>query len=131
MIMQYKDFIFPHNPRKIEVETGILTSSLLCPFAGTMVQRLGQSPRAVTGEGQFFGPRALYDYRRLEALLQLPEAGYLAIPGLPAMQAYFVRLALSCEGDGQMIHYRFGFLESMNTQMTEGGDRYGRFNVYS
>ena len=129
MIMRYKEFLFPHNPRRIHIEAGARTAVLHCPFVGAAVQHLGMSPRVITGEGQFFGPRALADYQRLEAVFAQPGSGSLSLPGLPPFQAFFTRLALTCEGDGQIIGYSFIFTE--RGTMSGEGD-YGRFgfNLY-
>ena len=109
--MRYKDFVFPHNPQRIQVTYRAATASLHCPQLGAVVQHLGPRCRVVTGQGAFFGPEAAAQFAALEQLAAEGDAGYLFIPTLTPFKAYLTKLAFLGEGDGNILHYSFEFVE--------------------
>ena len=54
--MQFKDFVFPHEPAKLEVGAVNRLGVGHCPGYGPVIQELGVQQRVITGEGAFFGP---------------------------------------------------------------------------
>lgn len=110
--MKFRDFYFPHNPRKIQVLSRRLTAEHQSPGGGSQVQSLGSLCRVVTGEGELTGPQAPALYARLEELLAAGEAGTLSVPMVVPFSAYLTSLELVGEGDGQSLHYRFAFTEA-------------------
>lgn len=113
--MQFKDFIFRHNPERISVGDSRRIVSHFCPGAAEITQNLGQNARAVTCAGCFFGDNFS------EALAQLlefrqksdGETGMLYLPGLPPFPAKLVELAFEATGDGRVIPYTMRFLEAV------------------
>ena len=110
--MKYKDFFFPHNPRRIEVTARQHTAEHRCPGGTTRVERLGNGCRTVNGEGELIGAQAASLFARLYQLSQQGEPGMLTVPGLAPFPAYFTQLDLVEEGDGRSLCYRFSFLEA-------------------
>ena len=109
--MQFKDFVFPHEPSKLEVGAVNRLGVGHCPGYGPVIQELGVQQRVITGEGAFFGPEAGDQYRRLEELFFQQTPGRLVLPGHTAVTAHFSKLGWLGEGDGQVIRYSFEFLE--------------------
>ncbi len=109
--MRYKDFIFPHNPKRIQVSYRSATATLHCPQLGSVVQHLGPRCRVVSGQGAFFGPAAAAQFAALEQLAAQGNAGYLFIPALTPFKAYLTKLVYLGEGDGSLLSYSFEFVE--------------------
>jgi hypothetical protein len=111
--MQFRDYIFRHNPAKITVSDTKAVVTHLCPGGAEIAQELGQQARAVTCSGSFFGAGLG------EAMGQLIEfrqkavgEGMLYLPGLPPFPARLVALAFDAEGDGRIILYTMKFIET-------------------
>ncbi len=126
--MRYKDFIFPHNPKRIQVSYRAATAALHCPHLGSVVQNLGPRCRVVTGQGAFFGAGAAAQFAALEQLAGQQEAGYLFVPSLTPFKAYLTQLTFLGEGDGSVLFYSFEFVEQ--TAMQKGGAAYAEPAVY-
>ena len=109
--MRYKDYVFAHNPARIEVENRAQLAVGVCPGLGVSVQHLGQGQRRVTGGGFFFGKDAMAQFRRLQAVFQQRGAGLLCLPDMPAIRACFASLTMVGEGAGDIIEYAFEFIE--------------------
>lgn len=109
--MRYKDYLFAHNPARIELSGAAQLASCVCPGIGVAVQHLGPGQRRISGRGVFFGDDALAQFRRLQAVFYEKTPGLLCLPDLPAIKAYFSALSLLGEGAGDVIEYAFEFLE--------------------
>ena len=66
--MQYRDFVWPNNPRVFEVEYRRTLHSYKLPFSGYVVQNLGLQNKIIRGEGEFVGPKSAQ-----ESFLNLPS----------------------------------------------------------
>ena len=73
--MQYRDFVWPNNPRVFEVEYRRTLHSYKLPFSGYVVQNLGLQNKIIRGEGEFVGPKAYENFRRLAALFEENKGG--------------------------------------------------------
>lgn len=114
-VMQFRDFVFRHNPAKITVRSVNETASHLCPGRGEVLQQLGARGRTVRCEGSFFG--ASY----AGALAQLLEfrqksadgaRGMLYVPGHAPFMACLTELVFDAQGDGKIIPYTMLFTEA-------------------
>lgn len=109
--MQYRDFVWPNNPRVFEVEYRRTLHSYKLPFSGYVVQNLGLQNKIIRGEGEFVGPKAYESFRRLAALFEENKGGKLVHPVWPTMRAYFAKLSLRQEPKEDYISYSFEFWE--------------------
>lgn len=109
--MQYRDFVWPNNPRVFEVEYRRTLHSYKLPFSGYVVQNLGLQNKIIRGEGEFVGPKAYENFRRLAALFEENKGGRLVHPVWPTMRAYFEKLSLKQEPKEDYISYSFEFWE--------------------
>jgi hypothetical protein len=114
--MQFRDYIFRHNPAKITVSDSKAVATHLCPGGAEIAQELGERARQVTCSGSFFGANLG------EAMGQLLEfrqkatgEGMLYLPGLPPFPARLLELAFDAEGDGRIILYTMKFIETFRT----------------
>lgn len=113
--MQFRDFIFRHNPQTIAVSCAANVVPHFCPGKGDVVQNLGRRGRIVRCSGSFFGT----SFR--EAMAQLTEfrqktnettGGMLFIPGVEPFMAQLREFAFDAQGDGRIIGYTMVFVEA-------------------
>ena len=114
--MRFKDFVFPHEPTRLEVGVKNRLGVGHCPGYGPVIQELGVQQRVITGEGAFFGADAPEQYRRLEELFFQQTPGRLVLPGRTAVTAHFSRLGWLGQGDGQVLRDNFEVLERPGAQ---------------
>lgn len=111
-LLHYRNFLFPYNPQRLEILEQRQLAVYHCPAGGEVVQNLGRRCRTVQGEGAFFGPQAQEQLAQLRAVYAMEGAGRLILPLLEgSMLAHFTRLEVIGEGNGEVIRYRFAFLE--------------------
>ena len=92
--MKYRNFVWPNNPKTFEVEYRRTLHSYKLPFSGYVVQNLGLQNKIIRGEGEFTGPDAYENFRKLAALFEENKGGKLVHPVWPTMRAYFAKLNL-------------------------------------
>jgi hypothetical protein len=111
--MQFRDYIFRHNPAKITVSSPKAVVTHLCPGGAEIAQELGERARVVTCSGSFFGASMgeamgqLLEFRQRSA-----GEGMLYLPGLPPFPARLLELVFDAEGDGRIILYTMKFIET-------------------
>ncbi|MEG1073094.1 MAG: LysM peptidoglycan-binding domain-containing protein [Oscillospiraceae bacterium] len=113
--MRFRDFIWPNNPRtySIEFQREIVPRKLA---QGTYyLQNMGLRNRIMQGEGEFFGPRAYSDFKRLSCLFYEDKPGVLVHPEWMATNVYFVRLSLLQEPREDYVRYSFTFWENLSS----------------
>lgn len=113
--MQYRDFIFRHNPRSITVTHGNSAVTHFCPGRGEVVQRLGRSVRTVRCGGSFFGDSFEEVAAQLEQFRQTAGKegpGTLMLPGVTPFEAYLREFVYEADGDGRVIPYTMTFAEA-------------------
>lgn len=120
--MQYRDFVWPNNPRVFEVEYRRTLHSYKLPFSGYVVQNLGLQNKIIRGEGEFVGPKAYENFRRLAALFEENKGGKLVHPVWPTMRAYFAKLSLKQEPKEDYISYSFEFWEYKGSKFEDLAD---------
>ena len=115
--LQFKDYIFPINPRKIDISFPVANVQQFAPGKGDIVQNLGRRGRVVQCEGEFFGRDVAETEAQLAEFSLISKQftrGVLSIPGYENMYAYLNRFAFSEEGDGRTIRYTMEFIEDMS-----------------
>jgi hypothetical protein len=111
--MQFRDYIFRHNPAKITVSDSRAVVTHLCPGGAEIAQELGERARVVTCSGSFFGASMgeamgqLLEFRKRSA-----GEGMLYLPGLAPFPARLLELVTDAEGDGRIILYTMKFIET-------------------
>ncbi len=117
--MQYRDFVWPNNPSRFEVEYRRTLHSYKLPFSGYVVQDLGLQNKIIRGSGEFVGPDAYENFRRLAALFEENKGGKLIHPVWPTMLAYFAKLNLVQEPKENHISYSFEFWEYIDSKFSD------------
>lgn len=109
--MQFKDFVWPHNPRVYSIDYQRTLSVHKLPFGRYHLQNLGLTRRIMQGEGEFVGTSAYSDFKRLAGLFYDETPGILIHPVWQNTQAYLTELSLSQEPRADYVRYRFVFWE--------------------
>ena len=117
--MQYRDFVWPNNPSRFEVEYRRTLHSYKLPFSGYVVQNLGLQNKIIRGSGEFVGPEAYENFRRLAALFEENKGGKLIHPVWPTMLAYFAKLNLLQEPKEDHISYSFEFWDYIGSKFED------------
>ncbi len=111
--LQFRDFVFRHNPEKISVSDSKNIVSHFCPGKAEIMQDMGKKARVVVCSGSFFGDNfsaamsQLLDFREKSG-----DVGMLYVPGVAPFAARLVELAFDARGDGRIIPYTMRFLEA-------------------
>lgn len=66
--MQYKSYVWPHNPRTYRITYQRQVAVQKVPFGRYALQNLGLTRRVMEGEGEFFGPEAYDEFRKLASV---------------------------------------------------------------
>lgn len=109
--MQYKGYVWPHNPRTYTISYKRQIVSHKVPFGHYAMQDLGLSYRIMKGEGEFFGEGAYEEFKKLASVFYKGGVGTLLHPVWQTAQAYFVELSLTQEPKKDYVRYRFTFWE--------------------
>lgn len=116
--MQYKGFVWPHNPRIYSIDYEREVAEHKVPFGTYCLQDLGRRRRVMRGEGEFVGEDAYARFGALANTFYEEGAGQLIHPLWQAASAYFVQLRLEQEPRADYVRYSFEFWEDT--------DRYSR-----
>ena len=111
MVMRYKSFTWPNDPRTYTLSCQRQTALHKIPMGGFVVQDLGRTGTVMRGEGEFFGPNAYDSFRRLLQMFQQQDAGLLLHPMWQTGNAYFTQLRLTQEPRRDYVAYAFEFCE--------------------
>ena len=109
--MKYKDYVWPTNPRRLQVSYRRNISQLGLVSGGSVVQELGALCRVAEGEGEFSGESCLEQWAQLLQVFQEGGAGVLALPGHSPFYAHFRSLERLQEAFPGLIRYSFSFWE--------------------
>lgn len=112
--MQFKDYIWPHNPRTYTIEYQRSMALHKVPYGRYTLQNLGMTRRVMKGEGEFVGKNAYQEFKKLAALFYQESAGVLVHPVWQSARAYFVALSLKQEPRADYVSYRFTFWEDFD-----------------
>lgn len=110
--MQYKTYVWPHNPRTytIRYERNVAVHKI--PFGRYVLQDLGLTRRVMRGEGEFYGPGAYDEFKKLASVFYQSGPGILMHPVWRSSSAYFVELELAQEPRENYVRYTFAFWET-------------------
>lgn len=109
--MQFRDYVWPHNPRTYTIEYRRVMAAHKVPFGRYTLQNLGLTRRVMEGEGEFAGAGAYDEFKKLASLFYQEGAGVLIHPVWQVAKAHFVELALTQEPRQDYVRYRFVFWE--------------------
>ena len=112
--MQYKGYVWPHNPRTYTIRYQRQVALHKVPFGRYAMQDLGLTRRVMAGEGEFFGPKAYEEFKKLASIFYEGGPGALIHPVWQASQAYFVELSLAQEPRKDYVRYTFAFWETFD-----------------
>ena len=118
--MQYKTFVWPHNPKVYSIDYRRKMAVNKVPFGRYYLQDLGITRRVMRGEGEFVGPEAYDQFKALATLFYENSPGILIHPLWQTANAYFVGLTLEQEPRADYVKYSFEFWECYDLY-TAGG----------
>lgn len=111
--MQYKGFVWPHNPREYTIDFVRKTALLKVPMGEYVLQDLGRSAREMRGQGEFYGPGAYDTFKALATVFCQSGPGVLIHPVWQTASALFTELQLRQEPRRDYVAYRFAFREEL------------------
>ena len=114
--MRYKDYVWPHNPRRYTIAYRRAVAAHKVPYGYYTMENLGQSYRVMSGSGEFVGPGAYEEFKRLASVYYSGGEGILVHPCWQSAHVYFVSLTLTQAPLPDYVAYSFEFWE--------GCDRY-------
>lgn len=114
--LRFKEYVFRHNPRKLNVFYRSKTSSAVCFGFGEAIQQLGKGVIVVEGEGELFGPDVMEQFYRLRKVANEGGSGILSGAGLEPMKAVFENLEMVGRGGETILSYRFRFVEERRAE---------------
>lgn len=112
--MQYGDFVFPHNPRRIELSYAGMLAEQVFPGCGAAMQELGPLCRVARCKGEVFAATPEAAATRLAEIAAACTGGGFATLYLPAggrFEAVVSRFAYTAQGDGRVLTYALEFIE--------------------
>lgn len=107
--MQYKSFVFPHEPTECTVLRRRTTVTHSLPKGGWKVEELGEKPLVIRGEAVM---TEYEQYSALETLFREGGCGLLTTPVLTGFYAYLTELERIHEPVEDYIRCRFEFVEA-------------------
>ena len=109
--MRFKDYVWPHNPRTYEIGYRRDVASHPIPFGNYVLQGMGRRHRVLRGAGEFVGPGAYQEFKKLATVFYDTTPGVLVHPLWDMAKAYFVSLQLNQEPTENYVSYSFEFWE--------------------
>ena len=109
--MSFGNFIFPVNPYLIRITQQRTVAEQKVPFGDNIISDMGQNSRRISGEGEFYGEDARQSFLRLKEVFEKSGCNVLYLPSQKPMYAAFASLELIGEDVGDVIRYRFSFVE--------------------
>lgn len=109
--MQYKGYVWPHNPRTYSISYERKVAVHKVPFGRYAMQDLGLGRRVMQGEGEFYGEGAYEEFKKLASVFYSSGPGVLLHPVWQSASAYFVALSLAQEPRKDYVRYTFTFWE--------------------
>ena len=109
--MRYKSYIWPHNPAVYSITYQRQVAAHKVPFGRYCMQDLGLTCRVMRGAGEFAGPDAYEEFKRLASVFYGGGPGLLIHPLWQIANAYFTALKLEQEPLPDYVRYSFEFRE--------------------
>ncbi|MDQ5983846.1 MAG: hypothetical protein RUMPE_00875 [Eubacteriales bacterium SKADARSKE-1] len=114
-VMEYKNYVWPHNPQKINITTKRNIKEIVVPFSGNVFQDYGREKCIVTGTGEFFGINCMEQFNLLFNVFKESGNGYLRLPDINPFLAVFKSLEIIGQAIPNVITYSFEFWEEVNS----------------
>lgn len=118
--MQFRDFLFRHNPEQITVTDAARLKEDFCPGLGSRVRRLGQRARRVRCHGSFLGASPEEAFEQAAELRRAAaggQAGMLFLPGMEPFPARLEEFVAEAGGDGRILPYTLTFVERGDAEL--------------
>lgn len=109
--MRFGDYVWPHNPKIYQIEYNRRIVCHKVPFGLYTLEDMGRDQRIIRGEGEFVGPGAYEEFKKLACKFYLDEPQILVHPVWQSAPAWFVRLKLKQEPLEDYVRYEFEFWE--------------------
>ena len=109
--MRYKTYIWPYNPAVYAITYQRQVVSHKVPFGRYCMQDLGMDCRIIRGQGEFAGPDAYEEFKRLASVFYQDGPGLLIHPLWQISNAYFTSLKVEQEPLPDYVRYSFEFQE--------------------
>ena len=109
--MRFKSYVWPHNPRIYEICFQKKIAEHPVPFGYTMLRSMGFGCRIMRGEGEFTGPGAYEEFKRLASVFYDDTPGMLTHPLWQPARVYFSALELRQVPTENYVAYSFEFRE--------------------
>lgn len=109
--MRFKNYVWPHNPKVYEITYERRMVANMVPFGRYMLTNMGRTFRVLRGEGEFVGPGAYDEFKKLATVFYEETPGVLTHPVWMTTSAYFVALSLKQEPFEDYVSYSFEFWE--------------------
>jgi len=106
--LSYKTFVWPQNPHTYQ-EQAKREPKYLTMDGESFFDRMGPVQRIISGEGEFYGPGAYDQFKKLAALFEEGTPGNLEHPIWGIRHCYFTGLELTQEPQEACVRYRFSF----------------------
>lgn len=110
--MRYKDYVWPHNPRTYSITYRRAMAVTPVPYGFYTMESLGQTHRVMTGQGEFVGPGAYEEFKRLASVYYTGGEGILVHPCWQSAHVFFVGLSLTEVPRPDYVAYTFEFWEA-------------------
>ena len=114
LLMQYKDYIWPRNPKEINITVENNVKDIEIPKNGSVLQTYGRKKRIVNGVGEFVGENCFNDFKTLFSLFKksVSKSEYLCVPNVDPFLAVFKNLKLLGDPSPELVTYTFTFWEN-------------------
>ena len=109
--MRYGNYRWPHNPKIYEIDYKRRIISKAVPFGLYTLEDMGRDQSIMRGEGEFAGPGAYSEFKRLATMFYKEEPQILVHPLWQPSLAWFVKLRLQQEPTENYVKYEFEFWE--------------------
>lgn len=109
--MQYKDYVWAHNPKIINITSERDVKESIIPYSGNEFQDFGRKKRIVKGIGEFFGSDCIDQYNALFNIFKSGTLGYLSLPNVSPFLAAFKSLKIEGKPKPDILTYSFEFWE--------------------
>lgn len=109
--MRYKTYTWPNNPKTYTIRYERQTAEHKIPAGACRLEDLGRTCRIMRGEGEFFGPNAYEEFKKLATVFYSDGPGVLFHPIWMTTSAYFTELTLLQEPSKDYVAYAFAFQE--------------------
>lgn len=120
--MSFNNYVWSHNPRKINIEEEKNIVEFMLPFNKNILQNLGRKKRIVKGEGELFGVTCFNEFKELRELYLADNSAYLKLPGIDPFLARFSSLKMVGEANEDVLTYTFEFIEEIEYDSEIRGD---------